>query len=140
VLNSLRAALEAASREGLIFAGAAPKIQLMFQSQSELDEELQRSFPRAVFVHNSTLMETVCHFLTSDIFITSGSSFAVVAAFAQPLQPLIVEERRQDNPSRNESNLQHHMFSGDEALLMEDGDFLLSEKAIKQRIVDAFKF
>jgi hypothetical protein len=46
-------------------------------------------------MHNSTLIESVCKFVTADIMITSGGSFSpMIAPFrGNPWHPLIFEEQ-----------------------------------------------
>lgn len=82
----------------------------------------QSMFSRALFYHtNQTLFETLCRFITADILITSGSSFApFVAAFLPPLSPIVLEERRKE-AGPNEIRFIHHFFQEHEAILMEDG-------------------
>jgi hypothetical protein len=74
----------------------------------------------ATFYSNSSLLATVCRFLTADVLITSGSPFpAFIGAFAQPWSPIIMEERRK---GINATSLSlHHHFSDEEAILLEDG-------------------
>jgi hypothetical protein len=104
------------------------RINLVFESQSEVaflkNEPL---FKDAVFVNDGTLMQTVCRFLTADVLITSGSALsAFTAAFAPPWSPIVIEERRKEAPERS-SSVAHHFFDDEEAILLEDGQPLLSD-------------
>jgi hypothetical protein len=52
-------------------------------------------FAGARFVVKDKLINTVCRFLTADVLLTTGSSLpAMVAAFAAPWAPIVVEERQ----------------------------------------------
>ena len=99
---------------------------LVFESQGKLEFlEQHEMFKWATFNYNSTLMETICRFLTSDVLITSGSSFPpFVAAFAPPWTPIVLEERRKEAPVG--SSMAHHFFNEEEAVLLDDGEPLLS--------------
>jgi hypothetical protein len=104
------------------------RINLVFESQSEV-EFLKREalFKDAVFISDATLMQTVCRFLTADVLITSGSALsAFTAAFAPPWSPIVIEERRKEAPDRS-SSVAHHFFDDEEAILLEDGQPLLSD-------------
>jgi hypothetical protein len=97
-----------------------------FVSQKNVDFlELLSLFPKSVVLYdNISLLETVCTFLTADILITSGSSFApVTAAFGQPFRPIIFEERRKD-VFENDSMFDHHYYSSKSAVLLEDGELV----------------
>lgn len=72
-----------------------------------------------------TLKDAICHILLADVFVTSGSSLANVAAFAPgpPFGgpgPLIFEERRKE-ASWTPGMTQHHIFTDESAVLLEDG-------------------
>lgn len=75
-------------------------------------------FKKATFSHNSTLHETVCRFLTADILLMTGSSLpAMVSAFADPWEPIVIEERRK-GPSWPGHM---HYNSRDSAVLLDRG-------------------
>lgn len=118
-----------------LLKGASPAISsshhLVFESQSELPFLHGLAvFENATFNSNSTIAETICNFLTSDVLITSGSSFsAFIAAFSKPWSPVVFEERRKEAASR-ESTVAHHFLNPEEAILMEDGRPTLSTEAL----------
>jgi hypothetical protein len=101
--------------------------QLVFESQGAIDFlEKHILFKDAIFNTNSTLIDSICRFLTADVLITSGSSLPpFVAAFAPPWSPIVFEERRKE--ARLQSTMAHHYFKEDAAVLMEDGVPLLSD-------------
>jgi hypothetical protein len=82
-------------------------------------------FADADFLVNSSLLATVCRFVTADVLITSGSSFPImVSAFSPP--PIIIEEQRKEveiwrhrSPSYNVST--HFLSAGPRAILMING-------------------
>ena len=100
---------------------------LTFESQGRVDFlENHALFQNATFFHNSSLMDTVCRFLTADVLITSGSSLPVfIAAFAPPWAPIVLEERRKE--AQLQSTMAHHFFNEEEAVLLEDGRPLISD-------------
>jgi hypothetical protein len=110
---------------------AAPELlaanQLAFESQGTIDFLRNHdTFRSAMFFSKSSVVESVCRFLTSDILITSGSSLpAFVAAFAPPWSPIVLEERRKE--ASVGSKMAHHFFNEDEAVLLEDGQPLLTD-------------
>jgi hypothetical protein len=106
-------------------------LNVVFESQSPIPD-LQAAFPNASFSSNSSLIASVCTFLTADILVTSGSSMPVVAAFAPPFSPLIFEERRKDNNPQSSAadKWQHHMFTVEEAILMENGRPVLPDEEV----------
>lgn len=72
-----------------------------------------------------SLLSTVCRFATADVLVASGSSLPpFVAAFLPPLSPLVVEERRKEAATVNDTRFFHHFFRPHEALLIEDGDLV----------------
>lgn len=79
-------------------------------------------FHHAVVYHtNQKLIDTVCRFITADVLVTSGSSFApFVAAFLPPWSPVVLEERRKEAPATPTSFIRH-FFRATEAILMEGG-------------------
>jgi hypothetical protein len=101
--------------------------QLVFESQGAVVSlEKHEIFKRSIFYSNSSLVETICRFLTADVVITSGSSLLpFVAAFAPPWSPIILEERRKEASVGRE--IPHHFFNADEAILLEDGRPLLPD-------------
>ena len=79
-------------------------------------------FRSAKFNSNSSLLQSVCKFLTADILLTTGSSFSpFVSAFAPAWSPILFEERRKE--ARRDSTFPHHFFNNDSAILLEDGVF-----------------
>lgn len=81
-------------------------------------------FANATFFHtNQTLLSSLCRFVTADVIVTSGSSFApIVVAFLPPLAPLVLEERRKEVQQYAGGQFAHHFFKPHEAVLMEDGE------------------
>ena len=53
--------------------------KIIFEAQEKVTF-LEQEFPHAQFHIGSKLVQTVCNFLTADILITAGSSFAPMAA------------------------------------------------------------
>ena len=79
-------------------------------------------FRSAKFSSNSSLLQSVCKFLTADLLLTTGSSFSpFVAAFAPQWSPILFEERRKE--AKIDSKFPHHFFHNDSAILLEDGAF-----------------
>lgn len=102
--------------------------QLIFESQGELPFLHRLNlFENATFNSNSTILETICNFMTSDVLLTSGSSLSpFVAAFSLPWSPIVLEERRKE--ATRESKMAHHFFNSEQAILLEDGRPLKSEE------------
>jgi hypothetical protein len=72
------------------------RINFFFTSSIHLIE-YEQAFPRFHFsTENTPLLQTVCEILTSDIFISSGSSIVVAGAFFPRGSPLIFEEERKN--------------------------------------------
>lgn len=96
-------------------------LRLVFESQQALPAALGPAFGDAEVHIGSPLLETMCRFLTADVLVLTGSSFpALVAAFAPPWTPIVLEERRKKR-GRRDTHHAHHYFTSDEALLLEDG-------------------
>ena len=108
---------------------------ITFESQGDLsfiknDPVLNKSY----FIDKSTLVSTICRFLTSNILITSGSSLpTVIAAYSELWNPIIIEEHRKEGGSL-------HYFSPDEAVLVEEGNMLISEQEFYQILMINTKY
>ena len=99
-------------------------LSIVFESQDELPSDVRASFSAAQFNTGSPLLDTICRFLTADVLIMTGSSFpAMIAAFAPPWMPVVLEGRRK-NRGRYDPHHAHHYFTAEEALLVEDGELL----------------
>ena len=72
---------------GLTTSDIGHRMNLMFESQGSI-AHIEKAFPNATFLVKAPLVSSVCNFLTSDIFISSGSSLSTVAAFTPPFSPL----------------------------------------------------
>ena len=96
------------------------QLRIVVESQDVLPEGLDDTFRDSELVVGSPLLQSMCRFLTADVLVMTGSSFpALVAAFAPPWTPIVLEERRK-NRGRDSIHA-HHYFTADEALLVEDG-------------------
>jgi hypothetical protein len=71
------------------------RIRIAFESQKSVPF-LTKLIPAAKFHVGRDIVDAVCGFLTSDIFVSSGSSFAVLLAFAPRNRPVIFEEVRKE--------------------------------------------
>jgi len=99
-------------------------LNVVFESQHPIPF-LNSSFPHATFNVAHNITSTVCNFLTSDVFISSGSSMSAVLAFAKPLHPIILEERRKEINWEHfiaQSSIQQpHMFTKEMSLHVVNG-------------------
>lgn len=113
------------------------RLRVLFESQDELPARLRETFrEEAEFAVGSPLLQVICRFLTADVLVITGSSFpALIAAFAPPWTPVVLEERRK-NRFRNSSHA-HHYFTADEALLLEDGTVNMSRHCVSHTTVQA---
>lgn len=112
--------------------------KITFVSQNEMNF-LRYKFPKSKFIHNSTLVESVCKFVTADIVITSGGSFLpMIAAFGgNPWRPLIFEEQIRHIYLKQQKSHSHY-FSYDEAILMKNGTSQLSQNEINVIMKNVF--
>ena len=109
------------------------RVHFIFEAQSDQIDFLRREdiFKLSLFYTNATLLATVCRFLTTQILITSGSSFPVfVAAFAPPWAPVIIEEERKEATWDGDRLFTKHFFKHDEAVLMQQGEFMIHDAAL----------
>ena len=60
--------------------------------EAEKDFQHPPNLPNAIIHRGGDVKNAVCSFVTSDILVTSGSSFPYVALFAQPFKPIVFEE------------------------------------------------
>jgi len=112
------------------------KLQLVFESQEKVPF-LENEFPAARFNIGKDIFSSVCTFLTSDIFISSGSTFAVVLGFAQqPRHPIIFEEVRKEviwgDFSKKHTLRQRHIFTKDDAILLDEGKPLMRKEDVQR--------
>lgn len=74
------------------------------------------------FHSQERVINSVCRFITADVLITSGSSFApMIAAFLPPLSPVVVEEQRKEALGKGSVPFASHFFRPHEAVLMDEG-------------------
>ena len=107
-------------------------VRFIFEAQSHQVDFLKEDsiFKDAVFNTDAALMATVCRFLTSQILITTGSSFPVyLAAFSAPWSPIIIEEERKE-ADYGADVYRKHFFNSEEAILMRQGKLLLDDDAL----------
>jgi hypothetical protein len=119
------------------------KVHIAFESQHSVTF-LEKLIPNAKFNVGRDIMDTVCSFLTSDIFISSGSTFALVLAFAPRNKPIIFEELRKEKildeiRRENKGFKQHHIFRADDAILLRRGQPLLQLEEVKDKVEAALK-
>lgn len=102
---------------------------------------------RTIFHTNEKVVASVCRFITADILVTSGSSFApMIAAFLPPQSPIILEEQRKEVRGRSKVPFATHFFRESEAVLMDEGvirmgdadfiallDSILREKVVREK-------
>mmetsp|Transcript_35 Transcript_35/g.62 ORF Transcript_35/g.62 Transcript_35/m.62 type:complete len:365 (+) Transcript_35:47-1141(+) len=108
------------------------RIHLAFETQLSVPF-LERLVPAAKFHVGRDILDTVCSFMTSDIFISSGSSFALVLAFSKRNQPIIFEE------VRKEALKQRHIFREEHAILLERGQPVMKLDEVKEKVEAALK-
>ena len=73
-------------------------IKFFIESVGRL-EVLQGTFKNITFSkERGPLLETVCKILTSDIFVSTGSSLAIVLAFLPEASPILFEEVKKELP------------------------------------------
>lgn len=126
VADNLLAGL-AASRKDI-----GKSVNLVFESQLALPS-LVKKFPHARFHIGQDIMDTVCTFLSSDVFVSSGSSFVTVLAFAPPHRPVVFEEvRKEIDWLRDKRIVSRHFFSDKEAVLMEEGVPQMKPKLLRE--------
>jgi hypothetical protein len=96
---------------------------ITIESQGDLSwVKKDAMFSQFYLTSHSTLMATLCRFLTANILITSGSTLPlVIAAYAQPWSPIILEECRKEGTDK-------YFFSSDEAILIKEGKLQISEQ------------
>jgi len=114
------------------------RLQLVFESQEKVPF-LESEFPTARFNIGKDIFSSICTFLTSDIFISCGSTFALVLAFAQqPHHPIIFEEVRKEtylgSYSREHTVRQRHIFTKDVAVLLEEGKPIMRIEEVKRLV------
>jgi hypothetical protein len=81
---------------------------------------------------NTTLMDSICSMLTSDILITSGSSFpATVSLFALPWEPVVLEERRKESDGNVTSG---YFLSDSQSVRLRNGRPLISKLELRNII------
>lgn len=115
---------------GLGYEDIGHRLNLVFETQTTQFDFLLEVFPKSILNWNHSLEETVCNILTSDIFVTSGSSIAAVAAFAPPFSPIIFEVNRKWDMSERggtKSYRNRHAFNERQAVLLE-GDQLAANQ------------
>lgn len=115
-------------------AGISSKqLQVTFVTQEPV-KMLETAFPRAAFHTGTSMISSVCDIISSDIFVTTGSSLAVVAAFA-PQPPIILEERRKE-AKRTDLGRLHHIFPQDDphVITMEDGVPTIPLRALREKL------
>jgi hypothetical protein len=86
--------------------------------------ELQSQFPTFVFHNGQTVSQSsftkhVCRVLTSDVYISTGSSLVILGAFGAQNRPIIFEEERKNQ--QNEIFKQRHIFSETDVIWMFNG-------------------
>lgn len=93
------------------------KFTVTFESQQRVPW-LESQFPHYTMRVNSSLFDTVCDFISSDILITSGSSLAplIAAAGGTPWHPIVFEEMIKDQGLPG--TVTHHFFAHDDAILL----------------------
>ena len=97
--------------------------KIIFEAQEKV-AFLEQEFPHAQFHIGSKLVQTVCNFLTADILITAGSSFAPMAAMfgGAPWQPIVFEARMKEVPNmKKEVRITYHYYQNSDAVLLDDG-------------------
>ena len=131
-------------------ADIGKKVIIRFQVEKEAPN-IKRVFPNAIFDVGTSLIDTICNFLTSDILITDGSSLVYVAAFAPFNNPLIIEEERKEAIMHMDIDKhkivkgpmkgirQSHIFSKNNAILLLNGVPILSLEEYNFRIRSHFK-
>lgn len=112
------------------------RIRLHFELQQP-DQQLEKLFPNATSFVDEDIFKSVCRFLTTDIFISSGSSFAIVLAFSKSSKPIIFDEVRKEITLFNASVARTHLFSSHRAVLLVNGKPLLEEFKVRKSIQKA---
>lgn len=112
--------------------GPNASLEFSFSSQGKSDvlDFLIPSFPSALLLTNLTLIEFSCRVFAADIFITGGSSLALIAAFAPPFSPIILEEKDKlfVGKEYNPRTTSPYRFSQDLAILLDHGRPLISKR------------
>ena len=87
-----------------------------FESQYSVPE-IEQLFPEHTFRINSSLIDTSCDIISSDILITSGSSLPplIAAVGGSPWHPIVFEEIMKNFYV---NDVTHHFFAYDEAILL----------------------
>lgn len=96
--------------------------RLTFEAQERVTV-LEQEFPHAEFRIASKLVQTVCNFITADVLITAGSSFAPMAAMfgGAPWKPIVFESRMKEVPALKEKRVTFHYYKNNDAVLLDDG-------------------
>jgi hypothetical protein len=115
------------------------RVNVTFESQEAPPAFLAKKFPSAHFRVGREIVDSVCSFLSADVLVTSGSSMAVVAAFASHEdKPVIFEEVRKE--ARKEALgfkngkvkvKRRYIFDVQRAVHLESGQALLSTANLK---------
>jgi hypothetical protein len=94
--------------------------KVIFEAQEKVPM-LEQEFPKAEFRINSKLVSTVCNFITADVLVTAGSSFAPMASMfgGTPWQPIVFEARMKEVPAMKDKRLVYHYYQDNDAVLLD---------------------
>jgi hypothetical protein len=94
--------------------------------------------PSVRFSDNPTILGDICDILTSDIVISTGSSFAYVKFFSNTsnTRPLLFEERRKNY--WDGELMRAHLSTQNSAVLVKNGEILISIEEVARRIRNIF--
>lgn len=92
--------------------------------------------PGAKIMGQKPMLETLCRFYTSDIFVTSGSSLSDAVLFAEPFYPVVIEERRKAADLYPHELHRYYMFDPKTNVLVNNAVPLLPVDELQQRFYE----
>jgi len=103
-------------------------VNFFIESQDKIP--IEKSF-KDIYFSNNNLKTVVCNFMTSDIYVGTGSSLTSVLAYSSQNSPIIIEEKRKNIKKSSDGLIyplqNSHFFSEGESILLYDGIPILSE-------------
>ena len=128
---------------GLKKEDATKFMNVFIESSHDLSELSRNAVGKHIQFTQHRLEESICKFITSDVYIGSGSSLSSVLAFAEQNSPIIIEDRRKILKRWGDKELlqfeQNYFFSQTDAIHIEGGKPLAADDEMRRFVQTILK-